>query len=341
MKKIILFIVLSIISINMMPAQNCQLSEEAKHHWRRANAIADDLKTSESYSKAIDEFVEVMLLAPECPDVFYNLSVLYGQWAELDNKDTYRRLNSAELFLRVCLALHPASEEEAKNQLARLEIKMENTIGKHEDFLDRAYDCLKKGCKDELVDRLYKFHKFISRDNSRDTFEKYFLMARSADVHYKKKEHTEAKEIYEEMLKSEFKDEYVRKRYAELRINSKTPSALSGGTEPEQEIFLHFTIDHTTLKEYRILTTTISFDGKTVGYIFRDAVSITIKDPKPGIHKLKLTQKGGESIKSEIIDTREKKNFEFSIVWQGSKSSKLLRSTYDQNSGQYIVIPKD
>ena len=63
----------------MIQAQNCQLSEEAKHHWRRANAIVEDLKTSESYSKAIDEFVKVMILAPECPDVYYNLSVLYSQ----------------------------------------------------------------------------------------------------------------------------------------------------------------------------------------------------------------------------------------------------------------------
>ena len=235
MKKIILFTILSIISLNMTHAQNCQLSEEAKHHWRRASAIAEDLKTSESYSKAIDEFMEVMILAPECPDVYYNLSWLYGQWAELDSYDKYRRLNNAELFLKVCLALNPANKEEAKNQLARLEIKREQTTGKYEDFLNRAYDCLKKGCKDALVDRFYQLHKFISKDNSRDKFEKYFLMARSADSHYKKKENEEAKEIYEEMLKSEFKDAYARKRYAELSPGSKK-SVFSGETEYKELI---------------------------------------------------------------------------------------------------------
>jgi len=95
MKKIILFTILSIISANMIQAQNCQLSEEAKHHWRRANAIAEDLKTSDSYSKAIDEFMEVIIFASDCPDAYYNLSVLYGQWAELDNQNKYQRLNYA------------------------------------------------------------------------------------------------------------------------------------------------------------------------------------------------------------------------------------------------------
>ena len=209
MKKTILFTILSIISLNMIHAQNCQLSEEAEHHWRRANAIAENLKTSESYYKAIDEFTEVMILAPNCPDVYYNLSVLYGQWAKLDSYDTYRRLNIAELFVKVCLSLNPVNKNDAKNQLARLEIQIEEIAGKHEDFLDFAYSCLKNGCKDALVDRYYKLHKVISTDNSRDKFEKYFVMARSADAHYKKEEYKEAKAIYEEMMKSEFADEFV------------------------------------------------------------------------------------------------------------------------------------
>ena len=332
MKKTILFTILSIISLHMIQAQNCQLSEEAKHHWRRANAIAENLKTSESYYKAIDEFTEVMILAPECPDVFYNLSVLYGQWAKLDSYDTYRRLNSAELFLKVCLALNPVNEEDAKSQLARLEIQIEEIAGKHEDFLDLAYNCLKNGCKDALVDRYYQLHKVISPNGNRNNFEKYFLMARSADAHYKKKEYAEAKEIYEEMLKSEFKDEYVRKRYAALSSNSKT-STLSNGMESEQEILLHFTIDHTALNPQYISTTKIFFDGKSIGYIFHDAVSITLKDTKPGMHKLKFTTSckiGNYSNGNINIDTRNKKNFEFSIAWQGGK-----------NFGHYEVFLKN
>jgi len=328
----------------MIQSQNCQLSEEAKHHWRRASAIAEDLKTRESYSRAIDEFAEVMILAPECPDVYYNLFWLYSQRAELgsydksqlvgfeldshsksllaklDNDYKYQQLNNAELFLKVCLALNPANQEDAKIQLARLEVKMEQITGKHEDFLDMAYDCLKKGCKDALVDRYYQLHKFISKDNSRDKFEQYFLMARSADSHYKKKEHNEAKEIYAEMLKSEFKDEYVRKKYAE-----------SG----EDEIVLYFTIDLTGMKEghKKYVKIKVLFNGKKIGYVQQDAISFVIKDPKPGKRKLQLKYNGIISVFYDKIDTRKKKYFEFSIVYHERK--------FGEQGLIYVVTPKD
>lgn len=192
----------------------CDFSEKAEQHWRRANAIIGDLKTSNSYDDAIEEYLELIVLAPDCPDVYYKLFVAYSNWAKIDNYDTYFRLNRAELFLKVCIAMNPENKEELKNQLAQLETRRERlgSNDKYEDFLDWAYDNLKTG-NNKFAERFYQLHKFILKDNRRAGFERYFEMAYSAYSYYMKDEEEKAKAIYEEMLKIDFNDKYVRKMY--------------------------------------------------------------------------------------------------------------------------------
>ena len=215
MKKIILFIVLSIVSVTMR-AQDCY-SAEADHILRRANAAIGELKTSESYSKVIDEFNKLIMLIPECPDVYYKLFILYSRWAELDNNDTYRRLNNAELFLKVYICQNP-NDADAKNQLAKLEIKREGMTGKYEDFLDKAYDYLKKG-NNELAERYCQLHKSI--DNRQGKREEYFKRAYLANSYFEKGEYEQAKELYLKMFAENPNDRYVQKRIIALHTANK------------------------------------------------------------------------------------------------------------------------
>jgi hypothetical protein len=87
-KKIIFVSVFFVISINLY-TQNCQLPSEAEHYWLRAKAAVKSMKIEEDYMLAIRQLQKVIEYAPDCPDAYYNLAVLYTNVVEIARDDYY------------------------------------------------------------------------------------------------------------------------------------------------------------------------------------------------------------------------------------------------------------
>jgi len=231
MKKFIILSVLCITSVNIY-TQDCQ-NPNAEHNLRRANVALNEIKnkkTSQSYSDAINEFLKLIVLIPDCPDVYDKLFVLYSKWAELDNNDLHRKLNAAENYLEIYIAIKNSENNGTlKDQLAQLEFRREK-LGGFKDILDYAFDNLKAGNIDaaytyyQLYDTYLRYNRrYIERQ--RYEFGTYFGKAYNANSHFNRGEYKEAYDIYKELVTSysHYVDNYVKERYETCKYELSSP----------------------------------------------------------------------------------------------------------------------
>ena len=96
-------------------------SEEAKRHLVRGQAAAEMATVPADYDLAIEEFTKARSLAPDWPDVYYNLAVAQERAGKFGEA-----ADSLKRYLQ--LAPNAPNAESVRNLIIRLEFKAEQTI---------------------------------------------------------------------------------------------------------------------------------------------------------------------------------------------------------------------
>jgi tetratricopeptide (TPR) repeat protein len=122
MKKIIvLHTTIFILFFGIASSFGQTVSEEAKRHFNRGMAAVEMAKSPADYESAIKEFEQAARLAPDWPDVYYNLGIV---------QEKAEKYSDAVTNLKQYLRLAPnASDAEAvKSLIDKLEYKAEQVL---------------------------------------------------------------------------------------------------------------------------------------------------------------------------------------------------------------------
>lgn len=121
MKTIIVFLTSILLSgMNSSQAQQA-VSDEAKRHFDRGMAAVEMAKSAGDYGNAIEEFEQSATLAPDWPDIYYNLGMI---------QEKAEKYNDAITNLRQYLLLAPnaGDAETVKSLINKLEYKAEQVL---------------------------------------------------------------------------------------------------------------------------------------------------------------------------------------------------------------------
>lgn len=115
------------LSIGHANAQN--ISDEAMHHFDRGQAAVEMAKSPTDYEDAIKEFEKAATLAPDWPDVYYNLGLI---------QEKLRKYDDAIKNLTKYLELSPNASDvrEVKRFIAEIEYKMEKAKAEYDKIKD-------------------------------------------------------------------------------------------------------------------------------------------------------------------------------------------------------------
>ena len=104
------------LNIGLTEAQN--VSDEARRHFDRGQAAVEMAKTPADYEDAVKEFEKAAKLAPEWPDVYYNLGLI---------QDKLEKYEDAVKNLKKYIELFPnaGDSRDVKKHITKLEYKME------------------------------------------------------------------------------------------------------------------------------------------------------------------------------------------------------------------------
>lgn len=120
-KAFYMVVVLAVSGLLLSTVSAQTIPEEARRHMARGQAAVEMAKTPEDYELAVKEFQKAQAMAPEWPDVYYNLGLIQ------EKSGKYRDAASS---LRKYLQLAPESPNAAKiqEQIYKLEYKAEQVI---------------------------------------------------------------------------------------------------------------------------------------------------------------------------------------------------------------------
>lgn len=109
------------------------VSEEAKRHNDRGMAAADMAKSPEDFKDAIKEFEQAIRLAPDWPEVYFNLGMVQEKAEKYSDAVT-----NLKQYLR--LAPNASDAEEVKSLINKLEYKKDQ-----EEGVKRVYEMMTSG----------------------------------------------------------------------------------------------------------------------------------------------------------------------------------------------------
>jgi tetratricopeptide (TPR) repeat protein len=143
MKKIIvLHTIVFILFFGIALSFGQTVSEEAKRHFDRGMAAVEMAKSPEDYKAAIKEFEQAARLAPDWPDVYYNLGMVQEKAEKYSDA-----IRSLKQYLR--LAPNASDAETVKTLINKLEYKQDQ-----EEGVKRVYEMMTSGIYEkEEVDR--------------------------------------------------------------------------------------------------------------------------------------------------------------------------------------------
>ena len=120
-KQYVLIAVISFLLFGIGSAFGQEVSEEAKRHFDRGMAAVEMAKSPNDYAAAINEFEQAARLAPDWPDVYYNLGKV---------QEAAEKYGDAARSFREYLRLAPDAEdaEEIKSLINELEYKAERAL---------------------------------------------------------------------------------------------------------------------------------------------------------------------------------------------------------------------
>jgi tetratricopeptide (TPR) repeat protein len=123
MKKMFVLLSIGSILLSGITASFCQqnISEEAKRHFDRGTAAVEMAKDPEDYKVAIDEFKQAAALAPEWPDVYYNLGLVQEKAGQFKNA-----VDTLKTYLK--LAPNAADGDAVKSLINKSEFKAEQVL---------------------------------------------------------------------------------------------------------------------------------------------------------------------------------------------------------------------
>ena len=115
---VIILTIVFCLSISIADAQN--ISDEARRHFSRGMAATETAKSTADFKTAAKEFEKAKALAPDWPDVYYNLGII------LEKTDDYE---GAIINLKTYLQLAPSASDADKIQdkIYKLEYKLERS----------------------------------------------------------------------------------------------------------------------------------------------------------------------------------------------------------------------
>ena len=127
-KLVLVFWAMAVFIFSAMPTWAASVPEEAQRHFDRGLAAVEMARTPYDYNLAIEEFEKALALAPEWPDVYYNLGLI---------QEKAGKYGDAAINLRQYLLLAPnASDADTVKSLAnKLEFRAEQEVTK-EDALE-------------------------------------------------------------------------------------------------------------------------------------------------------------------------------------------------------------
>ena len=120
-KMLSLFVFITGVTLLLSSVNAAAVSDKVKYHMVRGQTAMEMAKVPADYELAIEEFKKAQLLAPNWPDVYYNLGVAQEKAGKFNV--------AAESFKRY-LQLAPKASNAAsvKDLITRLEFKAEQTI---------------------------------------------------------------------------------------------------------------------------------------------------------------------------------------------------------------------
>jgi hypothetical protein len=117
----VMFAAILVLLLGVAPVFGQTVSDEAKRHFDRGVAAAEMAKEPADYELAIREFEQAARLAPDWPDLFYNLGLV---------QESAEKYADAIKSLRQYLQLAPNAidAEEVKSRINKLEFKAEQVL---------------------------------------------------------------------------------------------------------------------------------------------------------------------------------------------------------------------
>lgn len=73
------FLILFVSMYNFVFSQNCNLSVSEEKHWLKAVTFVEEATSNEDYLLAAKEFEQILISNASCPDVYYNLGLVYSK----------------------------------------------------------------------------------------------------------------------------------------------------------------------------------------------------------------------------------------------------------------------
>jgi len=136
MKKI--FISLLILSFNLSAiAQDCNLNDEAKRHWFKAEGMREAINNADDWQLVADEYEKAAQDAPDCPTIYYNLGICYEELG----KNQPELCDKAIACYQKYLQLNPNADN--RSEVEGLIYKIE---GKKEVYQKQINENLEKWC---------------------------------------------------------------------------------------------------------------------------------------------------------------------------------------------------
>lgn len=103
-------------------SQNCNLSVSEEKHWLRAVTFVEDATSTDDYLLAAQEFEKILTSNASCPDVYYNLGLVYGKL--ISSKGEFA-INKAKEYFNYYLKLKPEDSSAIKKEFIIMDARLE------------------------------------------------------------------------------------------------------------------------------------------------------------------------------------------------------------------------
>ena len=121
MKNRFFLIIALFLVTRVIYSQDCNLNEEGKKHWYKAEGIREVATDESNYQLARDEYLKALEYAPNCPDIYYNLGACCEEIGKID----IAQFDVAISYFNKYLSLLPnaADKEEVQARIYKIEGK--------------------------------------------------------------------------------------------------------------------------------------------------------------------------------------------------------------------------